>query len=232
MGTPNSKLLYTTGVAELAREMAYGHLSGEALQQLGLDRMLLELKFRDHIMPILPDLGGFKPLENLHQSGVETINIWKDAMEKTPLCDKRCVRLTSHGIQMHSKGESVFTILVFLTQKREWITAISENHSGSDWQWPRNFVYHNQLADLYLWSVKLIRDNDLDRFDPNTDESFVIKLAQALDDLRRKYICKCRETLQKLEKVDLDALMQNMRFTGHQYLSSVRDESMQLGIMQ
>jgi hypothetical protein len=232
MGTPDSKLLYTTGVAELAKEMAYGHLGGEALRRLGLDRMLLELKFRDHILPVLPDLGGFEPLETLHQTGVETIHIWKDAMYKTPLRDMRCVRLTSHGIQMHRKGESVFTILVFLTRKREWITAISENHSGSDWQWPRDFQYHNRLEDLYLWSEKLIRDDDLDRFDPNTDESFVIKLAQALDDLRRKSIHRRRETLQKLENADLDALMQNMRFTGYQYLSGVRDESMQLGIMQ
>jgi len=229
MGTPDS-ITFTTDEIELAKTMAFKSLGGQALHGLRLDSLLLELNCREYIRRHLSDLGGYEPLENQSETGIETMNIWNDAMYKTPLRDTRCVRLTKHGIGMYHDGKLVFSVLVFLTRRLEWITAISENKPDSDRQWPRDFTHHHQLEDLYLWSEQLIKDENLDRFDPN-DVSFVISLAQALHDLLRKSIQKRRDTLKVLESAELAMRMQNMRFTGYQYLSRDRDYSIQEGLI-
>lgn len=235
MGSPDSAVFTTEDVKELAKRMAYGHHDSETLYNLGLDRLLLELKFRDHVRPLLSDLRGFEPLEKQYRSGVETHDSWQAAMEKTPLRDMQCLRLewsqNPHGIGLYRDGELVYEVLVFLTRRREWITAVCENPHGSDWWWPRSFVHHSQLEDLVVWSEKLIEDEGLDRFDVN-GESFVIMLCEALDDLLRSVIHRRRETLRKLETVELEMRMQNKSFSGYQYLSIDREFRMNEALMQ
>jgi hypothetical protein len=229
MGTPDS-IAFTPDEIELAKTMAFKSLDGQALHGLRLDSLLLELNCQEYIRRHLSDLGGYEPLENQSESGIESTSIWNEAMYRTPLRDTRCVRLTKHGIGMYRDGKLVLSVLVFMTRRLEWITAISENRPDSDWQWPRDFTHHNQLEDLYLWSEQLIKDEGFDRFDSN-DVSFVIGLAQALHDLLRKSIQRRRETLNALESAELGMRMQNMRFTGYQYLSRDRDYCIKEGLM-
>ncbi len=236
MGLPDSTVFTTEDVKEVAKRMVYGYHDSETLYQLGLDRLHLEQKFRNHVRPLLSDLRGFEPLEKQYRNGVETLDIWREAMETTPLRDTQCLRLercnNPRGIGMYRDGRLVFETLVFLTKRRQWITVITEQkYELSDFWWPRNFVHHNNLEDMVAWSEGLIEDEGLDRVDAN-GESFVIMLCEALDDLVRSVISRRCKTLRKLEAVELEMRMQNMCLSGFQYLSSDRDYSIQEGLMQ